>query len=522
MKKLLLLFLCIISYSASYCQVVVKTAYIDSLVNYAMSTTPHAGIAIGIVKDNEIIHLKGYGLASFEAGKTADHQTLFAIASNSKAFTATALAILVDEGKISWTDKVVDHIPEFKMYDPYVTANFNIVDLLTHRSGLGLGAGDLMFFPDGSDFTIDDILKSFQYQAPTSAFRTKYDYDNLLYMVAGEVVNRVSGLSWNEFVEKKIMQPLKMSGSYGNFQSIADLRNVASPHRVNNGDLVELEPFLQTEGSIGAAGAIYSNVEDMCKWMELHLNQGKYGDSLKSQLISVASHKELWKIHNNIYYSAKGGGYYNTHYKGYGLGFEIKDRFGYTVINHTGGLPGMLSAVTFIPEMNLGIVILTNCDPGGYSFVTINNQLVDKFTDNVKLDWVEYGKNMLANSGAEEDSVLTAVWKKVDQAKKLKIDPSIYVGSYRDNWFGDIEVYEENGALWFKSLRSPKLHGKMGFYQANTFAIDWAYEDLECDAFAMFQLDENGIAQSIKMKGISPYIDFSFDFHDLDLKRVID
>ena len=165
-----------------------SSSQIDSIVQSSMTKMPLAGLAVAVVKDGKVIHSKGYGVSSIESGKKVDENTLFAIASNSKAFTTAALAMLVDEGKLNWNDKVVDHIPEFKMYDPYITANFNIQDLLTHRSGLGLGAGDLMFFPDGSDFTVEDVLNSFQYQKPVSAFRTKYDYDNLLYVVAGELV----------------------------------------------------------------------------------------------------------------------------------------------------------------------------------------------------------------------------------------------------------------------------------------------------------------------------------------------
>lgn len=520
MKKLLITLTCIIVNTIAYCQSVVNSDYVDSLVNYAMNTMPHAGLAIGIVKDNEIIHMKGYGFASVGSAQKADHKTLFAIASNTKAFTATALAILVDRGKINWQDKVVDHVPEFKMYNPYVTANFTIIDLLTHRSGLGLGAGDLMFIPDGSDFTIDDILKSFQYQKPVSPFRTQYDYDNLLYKVAGEVVKRVSGVEWNEFVEKEIMRVIDMKGSFGNFETIPEATNIAYPYRIVNNEPIKLGHFRGQEGSMGADGSVYSNVEDMCKWMKLHLNQGRYGDSLEKNLISKESHNELWKIHTNIGFSAKGSGYYNTHYRGYGLGFFISDRNGYTIIDHEGGLPGMLSSVVMVPELNLGIVILTNSDPGGYSYATISNQLLDKYTDGKNRDWIALGKSILEDASKEEDSVLTAVWNKVEQSKAIKIDKSVYIGTYRDNWFGDIHIYEENNELWFRSKKSPKLIGRMYYYQANTFAIDWEYDDLECNAFATFRLDENGNAQGIKMKGISPSIDFSFDFHDLDFNRI--
>ena len=180
----------------------ITSAQIDKLVEESMSKMNVAGAAVAVVKDGKVIHSKGYGVKSIKTKEKVDASTCFAIASNSKAFTTTALAILVEEGKLNWTDKVIDHIPEFRMYDPYVTANFNIQDLLTHRSGLGLGVGDLMFFPDGSDFTIDHLLGVFQHFKPVSAFRTKYDYDNLLYVVAGEVVKRASGMSWEQFVQE--------------------------------------------------------------------------------------------------------------------------------------------------------------------------------------------------------------------------------------------------------------------------------------------------------------------------------
>ena len=173
----------------------VTSQQIDSIVNYAMTKFGVAGVAVAVVKDGEIIHNKGYGVKSIETNEPVDQHTQFAIASNSKAFTTAGLAILEEEGKIDWMDKVKDHIPEFTMYNDYVEDNFNILDLVTHRSGLPLGMGDLMFFPDGTDFTMEDLLSSFQYFKHSSAFRTKWDYDNLLYLVAGELIARKSGMT---------------------------------------------------------------------------------------------------------------------------------------------------------------------------------------------------------------------------------------------------------------------------------------------------------------------------------------
>jgi len=188
---------------------------IDSIVNRAINTLDNTvGFAIGVVKDGKIVHVKGYGVTSVDLKEAVTADTPFGIASNSKAFTSAALAILVEQGKIKWEDRVIDYIPEFKMYNDYVTNNFNIQDLLTHRSGLGLGAGDLMIFPDGSDFTINDVLTAFQYFEPTTAFRTKFDYDNLLYLVAGELTARVCGKTWEKFVDEEILKPLEMNNSY--------------------------------------------------------------------------------------------------------------------------------------------------------------------------------------------------------------------------------------------------------------------------------------------------------------------
>jgi CubicO group peptidase (beta-lactamase class C family) len=493
---------------------------IDSLVNKAMSISPSAGVAVVVVKDDKIIHMKGYGVTSINSKGKVDENTLFAIASNSKAFTTAALAMLEDEGKLDWNDKVVKHIPEFKMYDPYVTENFNIQDLLTHRSGLGLGAGDLLFFPDGSDFGIEDVLNSFQYQEPVSAFRTKYDYDNLLYVVAGEVVARVSGMSWAEFVETKIMKSLGMQNSAGVYQRVKNKSNMAFPHSTENGKLRQLKHYTKNNEALGAAGGIYANVNDLSKWLFLHLNNGKYGDTLGKQLISEKNHAELWKAHTNISFDAQPTSPYKTHFEAYGLGWDLSDVNGKIKVEHTGGLPGMLSRTILIPEMNLGIIVLTNTDSGGYGYYTISQEILESFLGTDAGDYILMGKMRVEQSANKSDKVTAAVWETVAKADKNAIKPADYVGIYKDDWFGKIEVFLKENQLWFKSYRSPKLNGPMQFYQANTFAIKWEYQDMNCDAFAMFTLDDNGKAQSIKMEGISPDIDFSFDFQDLDLVRV--
>ena len=510
MKKILLLLLL---GNAAFAQL--TSPQIDSLANDALKRFNVAGCAIAVVKDGRVIHSRGYGIQSITTKQPVTEHTNFAIASNSKAFNCVALAILVDEGKLNWTDKVVQYIPEFKMYNEYVTQNFTIEDLLTHRSGLGLGAGDLMFFPDGTDFTMTDLLSSFQHFEPTSAFRTQFDYDNLLYMVSGEVVKRVTGTSWEQFVQTRILQPLGMDGSYTALSMVKDKTTLASPHADVKGRLKELP--LWTEMVNGAAGGIYANVNDLSQWLLLQLNHGKYGDK---QLVSEENHLKTWTVHT-VMGADYGGGRYNSHFSGYGLGWMLSDSNGNLVVEHTGGLPGMLSETLMVPDLNFGIVVLTNTsDGGGGLFTTITRTIMDGYLGLEDYHWANKIDAVLKEQAEQGDEVTDKVWKTVKDNAKVKINSASYIGVYEDKWFGKAEVYLKGSQLWLKCLRSPKLNGQMQFYKGNSFAVKWEYQDMPADAFAMFTLDEEGKANGLKMKGISPNIDFSFDFQDLDFKRI--
>lgn len=496
----------------------INSKKIDSLIEQAMDISPSVGIAIAIVKDGKVVHSKGYGIKSLENKEKVDEHTLFAIASNSKAFTAAALSILVDEGKMNWEDKVVDHLPEFKMYNDYVTANFTILDLLTHRSGLGLGAGDLMIFPDGADFTIMDVITSFQHQKPTSAFRTQFDYDNLLYIAAGEVVARLSGMSWVDFIQSRIFIPLEMNNSVPTNSRLKKNANLALPHD-SEGDEIKQLPTYDSE-LVAAAGGIYASVDDLSRWMIMHLNRGKYGKGLSNQLFSERQQNQMWKPHTNLGFTTKPNPRTNTHFAAYGLGWSLKDEKGKIIISHTGGLPGMLSKTILVPELNLGIVVLTNSLPGGNAYNSIPEMILDSYLEIEERDWIKEQAARAMARGQESDSVISEVWKLVAANKSSAIELINYTGTYTDNWFGEVEITLEDGKLWFTSKRSPKLNGQMYFYKATTFAIKWNYTDMNADAFALFSLDEEGQGISIKMKGISPNIDFSFDFQDLDFIRM--
>ena len=514
--KILFLILVILIAESNIIAQGLSSSQIDSIVGLAMEEMQHAGLAVAVVKDGEIVHSKGYGLASMNTGDIVDEHTRFSIASNSKAFTTAAMAILVDEGKVNWNDKVVDYIPEFKMYDNYVTSNFTIFDLLTHRSGLDLGAGDLMWIPDGNDFTVNDLITSFQYQTPISDFRTKYDYDNLLYIIAGEIIARESGMTWSEFIETRILDPLDMNESSGTLQRLESKSNIAMPHSFVDGEFIQIPEFDATMAA--AAAGIYSSVNDLSSWMILQLNNGTLNDS--TNLISQRNHSKMWHPYTNRGFAAVGNPPYNTHFYAYGLGWGIRDVAGYVKLSHTGGMPGMLSQTILIPELNLGVVVLTNADPGGYSFLSIPNLIVDSYIGVDSVDWIGRMKSALANRENTGDSIVNQVWETVKNTKTKHLNLDNFIGTYSDDWFGDMVVWMEGKDLWIKSIRSPKLIGKMSFYKANTFAIRWDYRDMECDAFASFTLDKEGKAISFTMEGISPNIDFSFDFQHLNLVRI--
>lgn len=502
---------------------------IDSIVNMAINTLDNTvGFAIGVVKDGKIVHVKGYGVNSVDLKEAVTADTPFGIASNSKAFTSAALGILVEQGKINWEDQVIDYIPEFKMYNDYVTNNFTIQDLLTHRSGLGLGAGDLMIFPDGSDFTINDVLSAFQHFEPTTAFRTKFDYDNLLYLVAGELTARVSGKTWETFVDEEILKPLEMNNSYASYDDAFKNNKIAVAHSFDGKALNAIQnpkPDLNANSKQkmnGAAGGIWASANDMCKWMLVQLNEGKYGTKLDKTLFSEQQQQEMWRMHTPMNMQKDPMLPYKSHFSGYGLGWFLSDFNGFFKVEHSGTIAGMSSDVVLIPELELGIVVLNNSEGAG-GLNVMGFILLDEYLKlETGVNWIEMVKGVQQRRQQMGDPDSEKVWAKVEENKNVKVNKDNFVGIYEDDWFGKVEVFEKNGDLWFKSNKSPRLNGKMAFYQGNTFAIKWEYQDMKADAFAIFSLDENGKAQNIKMKGISRFIDFSFDFQDLDLNKVLE
>lgn len=516
MKKTLSLSLMLFIFITAWPQTLTPVQ-IDKLAEQTMEAFNVPGIAVAVVKDDRVVHMKGYGVSSIITGKKTDENTLFAIASNSKAFTAAALGILVDEGKISWETKVIDVIPEFRLYNAYVTEDFNIKDLLTHRSGMGLGAGDLMLWPDSSTFTKEEIIHNLRYLKQTSPFRTKYDYDNLLYLVAGEVVGRVSGQSWEQFIEERIMKPLGMESSSPSPGMARDRSNMIDAHVPVNG-VLQVVPIYESD-LLNPAGGIISSVADMTKWVMMQLNHGKYGENNGRQLLMERTHREMWTPQTII--PVRAGGPYNSHFAGYGLGWRLTDVSGYLQASHTGGLAGIVTQVTLIPELKLGIIVFTNQQEGS-AFTSITNAIKDGYLGVTGNDWVKTLKESVERNRAEAKKITDEIWAKVEANRSktgAPVDHSTYAGTYSDKWFGDVVIAKEGGKLHFRAVKSPKLRGEMLYYTGNTFIVKWDDRSMDADAYAVFTLDKDGKAAGFTMEAISPLTDFSYDFHDLSLRR---
>lgn len=501
---LIALLLC---FSVAHSQI--TSTQVDEVVEKTLKAFDVPGIAVAIVKDGKIIHSKGYGVKSIITKQKVDENTLFGIASNSKAFTSAALAMLVDEGKLKWDDKVVKYLPEFKMYNEYVTNEFTIRDLLTHKSGLGLGAGDLMIWPDGSDFKAEDIIENIQYLKPTSGFRTKYDYDNLLYIIAGEVIHKVSGQTWNDFVENRILEPLEMKNTGSTWIRLKDTSNTIVPHVPIDGKLKVITRYKNT--TFDAAAGIYSSVNDMSKWAIMQLNKGKYGNNKK--LISEKEHTEMWTPQTLM--PNKPAPPYNSLFRAYGLGWQLTDVKGKLQVSHTGGLEGIVTQVTLIPELQLGIIVFTN-QQSGAAFTAITNTIKDSYLGIEPTDYVKIYSERAKATEEKADKVTDDVWQAVAKNKNQKIDFKKYIGTYKDNWFGEITITEKKGKMYFASKRSPQLSGEIFFYKDNNFVVKWSNRYFNADAHIFFEKDNS----EFKMKPISPATDFSYDFQDLNFFRI--
>jgi CubicO group peptidase (beta-lactamase class C family) len=487
---------------------------IDRTVARAMREFQVPGMAVGIVKDGKLVYAKGYGVREQGKPERVDADTLFQIGSNTKAFTAAALAILVDEGKIHWDDKVVDHLPQFRLYDPYVTREFMIRDLLTHRSGLGLGAGDLMFYPE-TDFTRAEIIHGLRYLKPASSFRAKFDYDNVLYMVAGEIIPAVTGKSWEDFTRERILEPLQMQACTANYESIKDRGDVASPHVVIDGKPTPIP--VTSLNTVGPAGTINCSINGMAKWLETQLAAGRAPDG--KQLFSADRGREMWTVNTVAAQDPEAAALTGSNFSGYGLGWGLQDSFGHKRVAHTGGVPGTVTWVAMIPDLNLGVLVFTNQQSGG-AMQAVGNQILDAYLGAPKREWVDLLVAMTQKRMAAAKQVEAEAAKMTESAGQPTLPLDAYTGSYHDSWRGDADVRLDDGKLVLRISRTRDLEGPLTPYSGNIFIVRWNNRGLEADAYVRFEQGYSGKIEGMTMKAVSPATDFSFDFQDLDFRKI--
>lgn len=485
---------------------------LDAVVERTMREFEVPGIAVGVIRDGKVIYTKGYGVRKLGAAEPVTPDTLFGIASNTKAFTAAALAMLVDEKKLEWDQRVVDVLPGFQMSDAYVTREMRVRDLLVHRSGLGLGAGDLLYFPP-SNLSSAEVIRRLRYVPLATSFRSRYAYDNILYVVAGAVIEQVSGMPWERFIRERIFKPVGMAGSYPLLTQVPAGANIAAPHAKAEGIL----RTVATDALLGAApaGAIQSSVNDVLRWVDVQLKRGKLAEG---RLFSEAQSTEMWTPHvfmPNRKPPAELAGV-KSNFQSYALGWDVSEYRGELMVSHTGGLPGMVTRVTLLPERNLGVVVLTNQESGA-AFQAVTMTALDLALGGAQTDWVSAYLTVRKRQVAEAGKKVAEAAGKRDANSKPSLPLAKYAGRYRDPWYGDVFVELKGEKLWIRFAHTPVLNGPLEHFQYDTFIARWPDRSLDADAYVTFSLQPEGGIAAIKMKAVSPLTDFSYDFHDLAL-----
>ncbi len=494
---------------------------LDAYIEKVLKVFHVPGLSIAVVKDGQVVLSKGYGIRKTGGGQRVDEHTLFPIASNSKAFTATALGILAERGQLKWDDPVIDHLPWFRLSDPYVTRELTIKDLLVHNSGLAPYAGDLMQFPV-TTFTRREIVEKIRHLPLVNSFRSAYAYDNVLYLAAGEVIKAVSGLEWEDFIRQEILTPAGMRETLHRFSLFQQEANIAASHIPDSkGNISVLETFFEEGMSdkSNPAGGIVSNATDMAKWMLLQLDSGRMATG--KALFKPATTTLLWQGVNPMpelnvpAWIAPA----RTSLNAYALGFRVYLNRGAKVVTHGGKLDGFVSCVMMFPEINLGITVLTNQESGN-AYNAIIQHIADHYLKTAPFDWI-------AGYRKQEDAKFARFSQLEQQAlgvRDANSRPALplqkYCGTYRDPWYGDVVITMKDGGLHMTFSHTPVFYGKLEHWQYETFIVRWDHREVRGDAFVTFSLTPEGKIDAVKMKAVSPLTDVSLDFHDLDLKPV--
>lgn len=498
---------------------------VDAYVAKAMEAWPdQPALGVAVVRDGKTILARGYGVKRQGHAARADEHTLFAIASNTKNVTAAALAILVDEGKVKWDEPVKTYLPDFRLVDPYITDHVTVRDTLSHRAGFGLGAGDLLFWPN-SDRTRAEVLAQAAFVPIENGFRAEYDYCNLMFVVAGAVIEAASGQSWEAFVQSRILDRVGMAETVP-LARLADPAKSALPHgRI--GPPLRYQGEMQPIGesivevwnwdSAAAAGGLCATPTDWAKWIAVRLNEGLLPDG--SRLFSEETAREMWKP--NIIVGSSAGPTAELPNRAiastYAMGFQVQDYRGERLISHGGGSPGGISATVLIPGRKTGFCVFSNAEES-FLLRALRSGISDLCMGKVDVDWIADSKRR-EKEGIDKSLAAAA---EIDARQRAGAAPSMpleaYAGTWRDPWYGDIVISRGDGGLWLDFTHTPALKGPLEPYDGETFRTRFP-DKREEDAFITFSIQAAKPATAT-MKGVSPDIDFSYDYQDLRLTRV--
>jgi CubicO group peptidase (beta-lactamase class C family) len=491
-------------------------AGLDAYVARAQKEFGVPGMAVAVVKDGQLVLAKGYGVRRAGEAAPVDADTLFAIASNTKAFTCAALSILVEEGKLAWDDPVTKHLPEFQMYDPWVTREVTVRDLVTHRAGLGLGGGDLMWWPP-TTFTRREIVRGIRFVKPASSLRSRYAYNNVTFVAAGEVVAAVAGTSWDAFVRQRLLLPLGMSRSATSMAVRAD--NVAAPHLELKGVVGPIAPM--DFGNAGAAAGISSSASDLARWLTMLLECGRE-EAGRTCVLKPESIRRMWSSQTVLGTPDPPPGLepLKANFAAYGLGFGLRDYRGRKVVSHTGGLPGYVSQVALVPEERLGLAVLTNQEETG-AFEAVKYRIFDEYLGAPvpPVDWVAAFRKRAGDERKKAEVAVAKAAAARDAASRPSLPLTKYAGRYRDPWYGDATIAEEAGRLVLTMTRTPRMVADLEHWQQDTFVARWREafmsDTAPADAYLSFALRPDATVDHVTMTPVSPAVDFSFDYQDL-------
>lgn len=487
---------------------------IDKYVARAMTAFNVPGFALAVIKDGKVAYAKGYGLRRLGESARVDEQTLFLLGSTTKAFTAAALAMIVDEGKLEWDRPIRNYLPWFEMYDPYASQEVTVRDLLSHRSGLGLGEGDLLFLPD-TDLSSREIAKRVKFLRPASSFRSHHAYSNLGVISAAEVIPELTGQSWENYLSKRIFLPLGMSSTRTDTKGLTPADNIASSHDRVRG---KIQPVAWPDiPSANAVGGIVSNLDDMSRWVIVQLNRGKLPDCEK-RLFSKEQSRQMWTGASfpDDWPAAPEPGmeFTGSKFSEYGLGWYIYDYRGARIVEHIGGST-QTAQVVLMPEQNAGFVLFSNSPVATAAEIdAVTKHLMDLILGLSDFDWILKYQDGLHSQLKEADESMQKAAATRDDYSRPSLPLAAYAGTYHDTWYGQIQLSLENGSLVFRSSHSKRMVGDVEFWQHDSFTVRWR-DGFVPDAYIYFTIKPDATVEGFKMSSISTLADFSFDFQDL-------